>query len=181
MLRSTRSRVAAEMGRFPESTYETVEVETPAALATSSIVATVRLSDRACVRPDGRRQARLGASAPTLALRTGRARDQPRDRQIDSMRKRFDGSIRAATRGFIGSVRGHDETGSSRMSKRFDDPTGGPGEPWRERHGHLLNSAADPRTVVLDGRHRDLLTGTDTTGAVDLGPEGAVALIERTS
>jgi beta-galactosidase len=67
------------------------------------------------------------------------------------------------------------------MSKRFDDPTGGPVEPWRERHGHLLNSAADPRTVVLDGRHRDLLTGTDTTGAVDLGPEGAVALIERTS
>jgi beta-galactosidase len=55
------------------------------------------------------------------------------------------------------------------MSKRFDDGL------------FLLNSAADPRTVVLDGMHRDLLTGTDTTGAVDLGPEGAVALIERTS
>lgn len=50
----------------------------------------------------------------------------------------------------------------------------------------LLNSAAGPRTVLLDGMHRDLLTGSDTTdsdttGAVDLGPEGAVALIERTS
>jgi beta-galactosidase len=45
----------------------------------------------------------------------------------------------------------------------------------------LLNSAAEPRTVALDGLHRDLLTGTDTTGAVDLEPEGAVALIERTS
>src|SRR5450830_447958 len=76
MLRSTRSRVAAEMGRFPESTYETVEAETPAALATSSMVATVRLSARACVRPDGRRPARLGASAPTLAPRLG-ARERP--------------------------------------------------------------------------------------------------------
>ncbi|CAN5345663.1 hypothetical protein BH11ACT1_BH11ACT1_29810 [soil metagenome] len=45
----------------------------------------------------------------------------------------------------------------------------------------LLNPASDQRTVVLAGTHRDLLTGTDTTGAVDLGPEGAVALIERTS
>ncbi|HEX5331598.1 MAG TPA: hypothetical protein VFW79_03060 [Cellulomonas sp.] len=45
----------------------------------------------------------------------------------------------------------------------------------------LLDPAADQRTVVLAGIHRDLLTGTDTTGTVDLGPEGAVALIERTS
>jgi len=90
-------------------------------------------------------------------------------RQIDSTRKRFDGSIRTARRTFVKNVRGHGAVGPSRISKRFDDGL------------FLLNSAADPRTVVLDGMHRDLLTGTDTTGAVDLGPEGAVALIERTS
>jgi hypothetical protein len=45
----------------------------------------------------------------------------------------------------------------------------------------------DPVTADLgllyggDAMHRDLFTGTDTTGTVDLGPEGAVALIERTS
>jgi hypothetical protein len=90
------------------------------------------------------------------------------------MRKRFDGWNCTASRAFVENIRGHDEVGASRMSKRFDDEMSGRRGPWR-------NSAADPRTVVLDGMHRDLLTGTDTTGAVDLGPEGAVALIERTS
>jgi len=52
------------------------------------------------------------------------------------------------------------------MSKRFDELSADAG-PWHEWNGRRMR--------------RDLLTGTDTTGAVDLGPEGAVALIERTS
>ena len=36
-----RSRVAREIDRFPDSAYETVLIETPAALATSLIVTTV--------------------------------------------------------------------------------------------------------------------------------------------
>ncbi|WP_146192427.1 hypothetical protein [Cellulomonas sp. WB94] len=65
------------------------------------------------------------------------------------------------------------------MSKRFDDEMSEQREPWRVLPLHSFT--ADPRTVVLAGMHRDLLTGTDTTGAVDLGPEDAIALIERTS
>ncbi|HEX7804863.1 MAG TPA: hypothetical protein VF413_01735 [Cellulomonas sp.] len=80
--------------------------------------------------------------------------------------------------GFKGRVRGHADSERSSISKRFDDVSGRL-EPWHVTF--LLNPAADQRIVVLAGAHRDLLTGTDTTGAVDLGPEGAVALIERTS
>jgi beta-galactosidase len=43
----------------------------------------------------------------------------------------------------------------------------------------LLNSSAEERDVALVGAHHDLLTGTDTTGAVLLGPEDALALVER--
>ena len=45
----------------------------------------------------------------------------------------------------------------------------------------LLNTSSGERDVALTGTHHDLLTGTDTTGAVRLGPEDAAALIERTS
>lgn len=55
------------------------------------------------------------------------------------------------------------------MSKRFDAATSGYAANFRL----LCGSDA--------GKHGDLLPGFDTTGAVDLGPEGAVALIERTS
>ena len=43
----------------------------------------------------------------------------------------------------------------------------------------LLNSTTEERDVALVGVHHDLLTGTDTTGTVHLGPEDALALIER--
>jgi hypothetical protein len=36
---STRRRVGAEIDRLPDRTYDTVDVDTPAARATSSIVA----------------------------------------------------------------------------------------------------------------------------------------------
>ncbi len=55
------------------------------------------------------------------------------------------------------------------MSKRFDAETSG----YAADLGLLCGSHA--------GKHGDLLPGIDTTGAVDLGPEVAVALIERTS
>jgi len=43
----------------------------------------------------------------------------------------------------------------------------------------LLNTTTEERDVALVGVHHDLLTGTDTTGTVHLGPEDALALIER--
>ena len=42
----------------------------------------------------------------------------------------------------------------------------------------LLNTSGYERQVALAGAYRDLLTGTDATGAVCLGPEGALALID---
>ena len=45
----------------------------------------------------------------------------------------------------------------------------------------LLNTTSDERHVTLVGDHHDLLTGTDSTGPVRLGPEGALALIEVTA
>jgi beta-galactosidase len=43
----------------------------------------------------------------------------------------------------------------------------------------LLNTSTEERDVELVGAHHDLLTGTDSTGTVQLGPEDALALIER--
>lgn len=45
----------------------------------------------------------------------------------------------------------------------------------------LLNTSSVAHELALDGTHHDLLSGTDTTGAVRLEAEDAVALIERTS
>ena len=45
----------------------------------------------------------------------------------------------------------------------------------------LLNISTEARDVPLLGRHRDLLTGTEAAGTVRLGPEDALALIERTA
>jgi len=45
----------------------------------------------------------------------------------------------------------------------------------------LFNTTSDERHVTLVGDHHDLLTGTDATGTVRLGPEGALALIEVTA
>jgi beta-galactosidase len=45
----------------------------------------------------------------------------------------------------------------------------------------LLNTATEERDVALLGLHHDLLTGAETTGTVRLGPEDALALIERTT
>jgi len=44
----------------------------------------------------------------------------------------------------------------------------------------LLNTTTEERDVALLGLHHDLLTGGETTGTVRLGPEDALALIERT-
>jgi len=45
----------------------------------------------------------------------------------------------------------------------------------------LFNTSGFERQVALAGAHRDLLTGTDATGTVRLGPEGALALVDVTS
>jgi beta-galactosidase len=45
----------------------------------------------------------------------------------------------------------------------------------------LLNTTTEERDVALLGLHHDLLTGAETTGTVRLGPEDALALIERTT
>jgi len=43
----------------------------------------------------------------------------------------------------------------------------------------LLNTTTEERDVALLGPHHDLLTGAETRGTVRLGPEDALALIER--
>jgi beta-galactosidase len=44
----------------------------------------------------------------------------------------------------------------------------------------LFNTTSAEREVALPDLHRDLLTGAEFTGTVSLGPEDALALIERT-